>query len=121
MSMAVPGQDLVGVDAHQLEHWADLTAAEGVTAVSATPTFWRRALLRGASGPSWLALQQIPLGGEAVEQRLLDELARRFPRARRPITPVSAIHDQTRSVSRMSAWTAACRPGSPLPSSSGFA
>lgn len=29
-----------GVDAHQLEHWADLTAAEGVTAVSVTPTFW---------------------------------------------------------------------------------
>ncbi|WP_089919536.1 hypothetical protein [Lentzea albida] len=29
-----------------------------------------------------MTLEQIPLGGEAVEQRLLDEQARRFPRAR---------------------------------------
>lgn len=47
----------------------------GVTHVSATPSFWRLLLLSGAVPP----LARITLGGEAVDQPLLDALAARFP------------------------------------------
>jgi acyl-coenzyme A synthetase/AMP-(fatty) acid ligase len=53
-----------------------------VTHVSATPTFWR--LLVGMVNPAGAAelpLTQITLGGEPVNQRLLDDLVRRFPGA----------------------------------------
>ena len=52
----------------------------GVTAVSGTPTMWRKILLTG--GASGWPLQQITLGGEIADQRLLDALARAFPSAR---------------------------------------
>ena len=53
---------------------------EGVTCVSATPTYWRFLLAearsrRGALPP----LEQITLGGEASPADLLDELRRTFP------------------------------------------
>lgn len=82
LSMTVPGQDLVTVEPHQLHQWVDLAVAEQVTAVSATPTFWRRALLHDRQKLAALPLKQITLGGEPVEQRLLDDLARCFPDAR---------------------------------------
>ncbi len=60
-----------------------LAARERVTHVSATPTFLRFAL---ATAPAraiedW-APTQITLGGEAVDQPILDGLHRRFPHAR---------------------------------------
>lgn len=55
-------------------------ASEGVTHLSATPTLWRRILMHPAS--SNLAPKQITLGGEIVDQALLDRLATRFPKAR---------------------------------------
>ena len=50
------------------------------THISGTPTFWRSFLL--AAPPGSLPLQQITLGGEAVDQPTLDRLAQRFPDAR---------------------------------------
>jgi len=50
------------------------------THISGTPTFWRSFLL--AAPPGSLALQQITLGGETVDQPTLDRLAQRFPNAR---------------------------------------
>ena len=52
------------------------------THISATPTFWRSFLL--ALGPRCreLPLRQITLGGEAVDQRNLDELRAAFSAAR---------------------------------------
>jgi acyl-CoA synthetase (AMP-forming)/AMP-acid ligase II len=51
-----------------------------VTHISGTPTFWRSFLL--AAPPEDLPLEQITLGGEAVDQPTLDRLAQRFPAAR---------------------------------------
>ena len=51
-----------------------------VTRISATATFWRALLMAG--DPSKLSLEQITLGGEAVDQPTLDRLAAAFPDAR---------------------------------------
>jgi len=51
-----------------------------VNALSATPTFWRKVLFHG--GFKGIPLQQITLGGEPVDQTLLDALRRYFPQAR---------------------------------------
>lgn len=63
---------------------ASLIAAarrHGATHVSGTPTFWRALLL--AMGPEGLpSMAQITLGGEAVDQAILDRLAAAFPSAR---------------------------------------
>jgi acyl-CoA synthetase (AMP-forming)/AMP-acid ligase II len=55
----------------------------GVTHVSATPTFWgmlTRAL--DGSAAATLDLRQATLGGEAVPERVLSDIARLFPNAR---------------------------------------
>ncbi len=85
LSLAHPGQDLVLLDAtdpHVADTWPTTAAAQGVTAVSGTPTFWRRALLGDPAGLSRLDLRQVTLGGEPVDQAVLDRLAELFPRAR---------------------------------------
>jgi len=54
----------------------------GVTAISATPTFWRYALLNLTEDAlSAACLQSITLGGEIVDQAILDELKATFPHA----------------------------------------
>jgi acyl-CoA synthetase (AMP-forming)/AMP-acid ligase II len=56
-------------------------ARHRATHISGTPTFWRSLLL--VAGPGALpGLEQITLGGEAVDQTTLDRLADRFPAAR---------------------------------------
>lgn len=52
----------------------------GVQAVSGTPTFWR--LANSYTGPLQHSLRYITLGGEIADQRLLDFLAGRFPKAK---------------------------------------
>ncbi|AUN32822.1 AMP-binding protein [Niveispirillum cyanobacteriorum] len=52
-----------------------LAVTGGASHISATPSFWRVLLLSGAAPP----LARITMGGEAVDQPLLDALARRFP------------------------------------------
>lgn len=52
-----------------------LAAQEQATHISATPSFWRLLLLSSTTPP----LARITLGGEAVDQPLLDALAARFP------------------------------------------
>lgn len=82
LSLAHPGQDLVFVDPAELDDWPEVAEAEGVTAVSGTPTFWRQALLRSGDRLARLPLAQVTLGGEPVDQVLLDRLAGAFPAAR---------------------------------------
>lgn len=54
-----------------------------VTHASATPSYWRRLVLFANRGKlSEIALVQITLGGEAVDQPLLDMLKQTFPTAR---------------------------------------
>jgi acyl-CoA synthetase (AMP-forming)/AMP-acid ligase II len=55
----------------------------GVQFVSATPSFWRRLLILGDSDLLKRApLRQITLGGEVVDQPLLDRLKQHFPQVR---------------------------------------
>ena len=82
LSLAHPGQDVVFVEATQLDGWPELALAEGVTAASGTPTFWRQALWRSAERVAALPLEQITLGGEPVDQAILDRLITLFPSAR---------------------------------------
>lgn len=59
---------------------ARIAVSTGVTHVSGTPTFWRAFLM--ALGEEPLPLRSITLGGEAVDQPLLDSLKTRFPDAK---------------------------------------
>ncbi len=61
----------------------ELMVRENVAFVSATPSYWRQLLI--FSVPEILAkvkLRQITLGGEVVDQQILDRLKRAFPEAR---------------------------------------
>ena len=78
LSLTQPGQDLVMVDD---DGW-DAAVEHGVTAVSGTPTFWRQALFRSGDVLRGLDLAQITLGGEPVDQAILDRLRDAFPKAR---------------------------------------
>ncbi|MBQ1101099.1 AMP-binding protein [Streptomyces sp. b94] len=82
LSLSCADQDLVTVEPAALDTWPVIARDTGVTSVSATPTFWRTALLRVGPDLSSLPLRQITLGGEPVDQPVLDQLTRLFPEAR---------------------------------------
>ena len=82
LSLAVPGQDVVTIAPAELDGWPTIAAKHGVTAVSGTPTFWRQTLFRSADGLRDLSLAQVTLGGEPVDQAILDRLAETLPAAR---------------------------------------
>jgi acyl-CoA synthetase (AMP-forming)/AMP-acid ligase II len=61
----------------------NLMAAAGVTHASATPSYWRRLLTwSDEEVPRRVPLLQITLGGEVVDQTILDRLQATFPAAR---------------------------------------
>lgn len=61
----------------------ELMYTSGVQFVSATPSYWRRLLMFGDSELlKKVPLVQITLGGEVVDQSILDKLRQRFPKAR---------------------------------------
>ncbi|PZF97568.1 AMP-binding protein [Micromonospora deserti] len=82
LSLTQPGQRLVVVEPEQLDDWPALAAAHGVDAASGTPTFWRRTLYRDAAALARVPLRQLTLGGEPVDQAILDQLRDLFPAAR---------------------------------------
>ncbi|MEV4711165.1 AMP-binding protein [Micromonospora sp. NPDC049374] len=82
LSLTQPGQHLVVVEPDQLDDWPALAAEHGVDAASGTPTFWRRALHRDPAGLAGVPLRQLTLGGEPVDQTILDRLREVFPAAR---------------------------------------
>lgn len=72
----------------------------GVTHLSATPTFFRIALAMGPPLHERWSPEQITLGGEAVDQGILDQLRARFPMARithiyasTELGPCFSVHD----------------------------
>jgi len=75
---------MVCTDAHIApQALAEFLAAEKVQFVSATPSFWKRLLFSVESVVlDKIPFGQITLGGEVVEQWLLDALQVRFPSAR---------------------------------------
>jgi len=73
---------LVGV---QSANFADLCTAairHQATHISGTPTFWRAFLLFLAAQSNRCELRQITIGGEAVDQPLLNQLRKEFRQAR---------------------------------------
>ncbi len=66
-----------------VEGLLDLMCRYGVTSISATPSYWRRLVALGHhESLKAVPLEQITLGGEAVDQQLLSALNRLYPRAR---------------------------------------
>lgn len=82
LSIQVPGQDVVFVEPDQIDGWPGLAAEHGVTAASGTPTFWRQAIFRAVDTLSTIPLEQVTLGGEPVDQAILDRLREVYPDAR---------------------------------------
>jgi acyl-CoA synthetase (AMP-forming)/AMP-acid ligase II len=82
LSLTQPGQDLVVIEPDELESWPAIAAAHGVTAASGTPTFWRQAIYRDPQALTTVPLEQVTLGGEPVDQAILDQLSGIFPKAR---------------------------------------
>lgn len=84
LGLFVPDQDLVPADFADLAGSFEAAIRQGlVTAISSTPTFWRHALM--SLGPEVLAqapLTAISMGGEIVDQAILDRLAALYPAAR---------------------------------------
>ncbi len=82
LALGSPGQDLVFVDPSDLDGWVAAAAEHGVTAASGTPTFWRQSLMAHRDRLAAVPLEQITLGGEPVDQAVLDQLRGLFPDAR---------------------------------------
>ena len=82
LSLTLPDQDLVVVDPADLEQWVRVAVEHRVTAVSGTPTFWRQTIIQSGDDLSQVPLEQITLGGEPVDQAILDQLASLFSGAR---------------------------------------
>lgn len=82
LSLHLPGQDVLFVEPSQLDEWPALALEAGVTAASGTPTFWRQALWRSGDVMKQLKLEQVTLGGEPVDQGVLDTLREVYPDAR---------------------------------------
>ena len=67
-------------DEDSLSERVDRMSRLGVTALSATPTMWRKILM--GSQASSLPLRRITLGGEIADQKILEALAATFPDAK---------------------------------------
>jgi acyl-CoA synthetase (AMP-forming)/AMP-acid ligase II len=77
------GATLVNPGTAPLDRVVELMTSERVGCVSATPSYWRQLLI--FSPPEALSkvkLRQITLGGEAIDQHVLDMLKQAFPKAR---------------------------------------
>jgi acyl-CoA synthetase (AMP-forming)/AMP-acid ligase II len=82
LALTQPGQDVVVIEPGELDAWPVIAAAHGVSAASGTPTFWRQTIYRDVETLAKVPLAQITLGGEPVDQTILDQLAELFPAAR---------------------------------------
>lgn len=82
LGLTIAGQNVVFVEHDRLDDWAELAATHGVDAASGTPTFWRQALLRAGEALARIPFRQVTLGGEPVDQGVLDLVAAAFPDAR---------------------------------------
>jgi acyl-CoA synthetase (AMP-forming)/AMP-acid ligase II len=82
ISLTHANQHLVVIEPSELETWPVIAAEHGVTAASGTPTFWRQTLYRDTEALAKVPLEQITLGGEPVDQAILDRLREVFPQAR---------------------------------------
>ena len=92
----------------------DALVSDGITCVSATPTYWRFLLAEARSRRVRLPrLEQITLGGEASPPDLLDELRATFPMARvsqvyasTEFGSITSVNDGLPGISIGSLWSA---------------
>jgi acyl-CoA synthetase (AMP-forming)/AMP-acid ligase II len=92
----------------------DAILSDGVTCVSATPTYWRFLLAEARSRQVQLpSLEQITLGGEASPADLLDEIRATFPLARvsqvyasTEFGSITSVNDGLPGISIGSLWSA---------------
>ena len=82
LGLGSPAQDLVVVDPADLESWVAAGIEHVVTAASGTPTFWRQTIMSHGDDLARVPLEQVSLGGEPVDQAVLDQLNELFPAAR---------------------------------------
>jgi len=82
LGLGSPDQDLVVVDPADLESWVAAGIEHVVTAASGTPTFWRQTIMSHGDDLARVPLEQVSLGGEPVDQAVLDQLNELFPAAR---------------------------------------
>ncbi|MDK9699763.1 MAG: acyl--CoA ligase [bacterium] len=83
MGLFVPEQTLTISNSRDPFDQFRVAIASNVTAVSATPTFWRYLLMRFTDHElKKLKLRQITLGGERVDQAILHQVSKLFPNAR---------------------------------------
>lgn len=82
LGLGSPGQDLAVVDPADLDGWPAAGVEHGITAASGTPTFWRQAIMGHKETLARVPLEQISLGGEPVDQAVLDQLRGLFPQTR---------------------------------------
>ena len=82
ISLTMADQHMVVVEPSELDSWSVIAAEHGVTAASGTPTFWRQTLYRDSQALAKVPFEQITLGGEPVDQAILDQLRDIFPQAR---------------------------------------
>ncbi|WP_341350980.1 AMP-binding protein [Nocardioides convexus] len=107
LGLAAPAQDLVVVDPSGLDEWVPAAVEHGVTAASGTPTFWRQSIMKQRDRLGEVPLEQISLGGEPVDQAVLDQA----PRACSPTPGSPGSTPPPRWAPRSSCTTAA--PASP--------
>ena len=82
MTLFLPEQALTVTSERTPVALTQAAIANGVTAISATPTFWRMVLLQFSPDDlRALPVRQLTLGGEAVDQPILDRLRAQFPEA----------------------------------------
>jgi acyl-coenzyme A synthetase/AMP-(fatty) acid ligase len=82
MAIFLPEQSLTITSDRTPVALTQTAIAHGVTAISATPTFWRMVLLQFSPDDlRALPVRQLTLGGEAVDQPILDRLRAQFPDA----------------------------------------
>jgi acyl-CoA synthetase (AMP-forming)/AMP-acid ligase II len=83
LGLFMPDQDLVPGDFSDLAASFAAALQRGtVTAISSTPTFWRHALMSiDADLLTNAPLRRLSLGGEIVDQAILDRLAALYPQA----------------------------------------
>jgi acyl-coenzyme A synthetase/AMP-(fatty) acid ligase len=82
LTAAASNSTLIAYRSPSVPVLAGAMSQHGVTHASGTPTFWRAALMALAPNSDVSRLQQITIGGEMVDQGLLDRLVERFPKTR---------------------------------------
>jgi acyl-coenzyme A synthetase/AMP-(fatty) acid ligase len=81
-SAFIGGGHLVVSEQRTMSSFVNTAVTQRVTHISGTPTFWRSFLCLLPSESAALQLQQVTIGGEAIDQPTLDRLKVAFPSAR---------------------------------------